>query len=260
MWVDVLAVMKQLSSYQDLISFCANLTLPSLPSHFAGRIIEGIDFLDRIGTARSWQCDIPANHIPIQIVKDGNCLFRTLSKIIFNKESEHGQIRVRVVADAVKNEDSYLNDDCLKIGATEQIHFVQIYCTYSEYFNDVDMRPVDRTIREIYRAEWYENWKLSCYSGIFQMHAAANALKIKLVSHYPDHVMECVYKNMNQAFFPLGCNGTADLKTCHILWSSTSKDAHLNHIVPLLRQINQCKKWFIELLRYHHKVRTMKMS
>ena len=68
------------------------------------------------------------------------------------------------------------------------------------------------------------------------MHSAANSLHTKLVSHYPNSVIESIYTDMNRMMFPLDCKGTEDLRVCHILWTSASECSCLNHFVPLLNQ------------------------
>ena len=91
MWVDVLKLMSKLTSYKDLVAFCANLEFPPLPEKFSGRIIEGIDFVDRISAGLMHHCDVPFHCVPLQTVADGNCFCRALSKFVFNTEAQHGQ-------------------------------------------------------------------------------------------------------------------------------------------------------------------------
>ena len=239
LWSDVLRMMKKLS-YRDLCHFCADLTLPPLPKQFTGRIIEGIDFADRNALNLYHVCGIPVRYLPLQTVKDGSCLYRALSKCIFNTEVEHGQVRVRVVADAVTNEESYLSNEGLKTGtvtlktAQKDIDLVHDYCTYSDHFNYELLNGT--RIRQIYRAECVDTCKISSYAGIFQMHSAANALQVKLVSFYPDRTIEEIYNNLNRTIFPLKYNGVDDLKTCRILWTPHIREGRLNHFVPLLER------------------------
>ena len=244
MWVDVLKLMSKLTSYKDLVAFCANLEFPPLPEKFSGRIIEGIYFVDRISAGLMHHCDVPFHCVPLQTVADGNCFCRALSKFVFNTEAQHGQIRVRLVADAVKNEDSYLKNECLRIGgcqSCEDINLVQNYCTYNDHYNPV-MKLNKQTFQKLYRKEWFDYRLLSCYSGLLQLHSAANSLQIKLVSHYPDRVIESIYTDTNRSMFPLGCKGTERLRTCHILWTTANGRSHLNHFVPLIeKKRKQCK-------------------
>ena len=95
LWLDVLISMSLLTSYEELVAFCEDLKLPPLPD-FTGKVIPGLDFVDRIASGKIHHCNAPIGFVPVQTGKDGNCFCRALSKIVFNKESEHGQIRCEV--------------------------------------------------------------------------------------------------------------------------------------------------------------------
>ena len=237
-WQEILEKMSKLASYDALIDFIGDLTLPPLADQFSGKIIKGIDFVDRV-SAKVGRDEIPPSFLPLQMGKDGNCFCRAISKFCFNRESEHGQVRVRLLVDAIKNEASYLTNKFLRIGAQdgcESFDLAQRYCMYSGHFEgDID-ELTDREALEIYRSDWFCFRKLGCFAGIFQIHSAANCFKTKLISHYPIKLLESVYKDLNRSMYPLGCGSTENLRELHILWTSTSVHGRLNHFVPLFRK------------------------
>ena len=230
--------MKWLKCYDDLVEFFAGLTLPPLPSQFSGKVIKGLDFADRL-SVRIGRDEIPDGFFPLKTVSDGNCFCRAISKIIFNRESDHGQVRVRLLADALKNETRYLKNEFLKISAwhgSENVNFVHNYCQYSDHFNDPLVTLTDSIVLELYRKEWFEFRLLGCYAGMFQIHSAANTFQTKLISHYPDPAWPPIYKDANRAMYPLGCTGQENLREYHILWTSANGRGRMNHFVPLFRR------------------------
>ena len=145
------------------------------------------------------------------------------------------------MVDGVTNEHQYLNNDVLAIAAQEKcksLNFRQHYSTYSECYNPYCTLQ-DAEIIRIYRSEWF-NYRLDrCYSGLYQLHCAANALQVKVVSYYANSCVRSIHDDMNRAMYPLGYSGEEDcLKECLILWTTSSgQSTRFDHFVPLLQCI-----------------------
>ena len=145
------------------------------------------------------------------------------------------------MVDGVTNEHQYLNNDVLAIAAQEKcksLNFRQHYSTYSECYNPYCTLQ-DAEIIRIYTSEWF-NYRLDrCYSGLYQLHCAANALQVKVVSYYANSCVRSIHDDMNRAMYPLGYSGEEDcLKECLILWTTSSgQSTRFDHFVPLLQCI-----------------------
>ena len=245
-WSQVLLLIKKIKSYKDLVHLCKHLILPPLPNDFKGKYDHCMDSIDAIthDLLNAAKIPTPKGFVPVDTIADGNCLPRVLSKIIFDTECNHGQMRVRLIRDGVLNENRFLNNDHLKIGASPKVQnteFIERYCTYSDYYNPCNVMTKQQ-VRRLYRKEWFEFRHLGRYSGVFQLHSAANILQTKVQSYYPDTTVfnstgfNSVYDDLNRLFYPLGSSGHDDITTSHIVWTkSCSTVQYLQHFVPLLK-------------------------
>ena len=233
-WSKVLKDMSTLPNYDALVSYCANLSIPPLPNEFKGRYASSnVDMI----TLRFVK-NFPNDYFPLKVGKDGNCFPRSLSKIIFNTESQHEQLRVRMLSEALLNEDKYLDNAYLRIGVDQlsSVDLVQHYSEYSEQYNS-SMTLDESTIRQIYRDEWFKYRLIGSYSGAYQFHSSASVMNTKIVSHYPATVVQTVYKDLNRPFFPVSSSGNENLKTCHIQWTKSNENSiRLEHFVPLVKK------------------------
>ena len=239
-WSQVFLAMKKLKSYNDLVHMCKHLTLPPLPNDFKGKYDHYMDSIDAITYNLLTLAMIPTpnSFVPVNAIADGNCLPRVLNKIVFGTEYHHGQMRVRLIRDGVLNEKSYLNNDNLKIGASQKIegiNFIERYCMHSDDYNPF-RNLTKQELHRIYRMDWFDFRKLGTYSGVFQLHSAANILQTKVQSYFPDATVDFVYDELNRSFLPLGSFGHEDITTCHIVWTKSCPTVgRLQHFVPLLK-------------------------
>ena len=163
---------------------------------------------------------------------------RAISKILFNTEAQHPQIRVRLLKEALQNHDKYLNNEYLRIGVDHlfNVDLVQHYSEYSDQYRS-SMTLNDVTMREIYRREVFSYRLLGAYSGVYQLHATTTILNSIVISHYPSTTIESIHKDLDRPFYPVSYNGSGNLKTCHIQWTkSGEKLIRLEHFVPLVRK------------------------
>ena len=237
-WSEVLTAMRKLKSYIELQNFCRNLSLPFLPSCLKGEYVSAMDDVDAltVDVLKSANISIPKILEPVEIVADGNCLTRTFSKVKYGTECHHGEMRIRLVREAVSNEEKYINNEHLKVGACAEIQnakFAQTYCLYSDHI-DTCRTLTKRSVLRIYQNEWFEYHLLGTYSGIFQLHVAACVLKAKVQSYFPNRIDNSVFLHLHRPIFPIGMP-KEDLKTYHVVWTkSKSTAARLEHFVPLL--------------------------
>ena len=98
--------------------------LPPLPNDFKRKKYNpDLDTIDRlsIGLLKLANISVPKMFVPVDIIADGNCFPRALSKIIWGTECHHIEIRIRLIREGVLREDQYLNDAYLKVGAPAKI-------------------------------------------------------------------------------------------------------------------------------------------
>ena len=231
--------MRKCKSFIKLEILCTNLQLPSLQSTSKAQYDQRVDVVHAptLDILQLANIVIPESHVPVNVAADGNCLPRSLSRIVFGSECNHREMRVRLVFDGVLNKKKYLNNANLKAGASSKVQdedFVQRYCRYSDSF-DTCRTLTKCTIERIYESEWFEYRQRGVYSGIYQLHSAANVLQMKLESYYPNLTMYPVHADLHRSLFPLGKYDEEGLETCHIVWTKSCLGAvRLQHFVPLV--------------------------
>ena len=238
-WDQVVDAIKKCKSFIELEILCTNLQLPPLQSTPNLQYDQRVDVVHALTSdlLQSVNIVIPESHVPVDVTADGNCLPRSLSRIVYGSERNHLEIRVRLVLDGVLNKTMYLNNANLKVGSSSKVqdeNFVQRYCRYSDNF-DTCRALTKRTVERFYESEWYEYRRRGVYSGIFQLHSAANVLQMKVESYYPSLTFHSVHVDLHRSLFPLGRHDEEDLETCHIVWTkSCLRATRLQHLVPLV--------------------------
>ena len=238
-WDNVLAAIKKCNSFYELEILCTNLQLPPLQSTLKVQYDQRVDVVHALTSdlLQLVNMKIPENHVPVDITADGNCLPRSLSRIVFGSGGNDREMRVRLVLDGVLNKKKYLNNANLKAGASSKVQdedFVKRYCRYSDGF-DTCRALTKRTIERFYESEWFDYRKRGVYSGIYQLHSAANVLQMKVESYYPDLTVHSVHVDLHRSLFPLGKHDEESLETCHIVWTKSCLGAtRLQHFVPLV--------------------------
>ena len=61
--------------------------------------------------------DMPRGYAPLQIEGDGNCFPRTISYLLYKTQDRYEEMRCRIVYEAVKNINHYLDHDYVSNGA-----------------------------------------------------------------------------------------------------------------------------------------------
>ena len=74
--------------------------------------------------------DAPRNVSPIQIEGDGNWFLRSISYILYKSQNHYMEVRTRIIYEAVKNCDKYLDDFYISRG-------LSIFTTEGLYLNNM---------------------------------------------------------------------------------------------------------------------------
>ena len=61
--------------------------------------------------------DAPETIAPVSVEGDGNCFPRTISYLLYKTERRYMEICVQIVYEAIKNLQSYLDDNYILVGA-----------------------------------------------------------------------------------------------------------------------------------------------
>ena len=128
--------------------------------------------------------DMPANLAPLQTGTDGNCFPRTVSYLLFKTQERYTEIRVRLIYEAVKNIEHYLDDNYISIGAHNFYSHGTLpeqYAQYSDNFNP----HVTFNMTRLYKTEVMDITNDGAYMGIWQIFQEANIVKRPICSVHP---------------------------------------------------------------------------
>ena len=180
--------------------------------------------------------------VPIKVGADGNCFFRSLSRLVYGDEEYHLEMRCRIIMDCVENIDKYTSHDYLMRGANhahkEGANIASIYCDYSGVNN-----VVEKGIRDVFMEDILRIRKNKAYCDIWHFHSAANVLNSKIVAIFPDenNVRYNLRVDFNRPFLP----STPNFKNqfC-LMWTAVTyprpgtslKNVKYNHIVPIVKR------------------------
>ena len=121
--------------------------------------------------------DLPANYVPIVTLGLGNCFSHALSHTLFGTQNRHVKIHVRLVFEAVLNEDLHLSNQYLGLGCTERLParpnlrppsttIVSRYCTYTGDDSIRGWRLTKDEMKTVYRHDVLKISKPRAYTGI----------------------------------------------------------------------------------------------
>ena len=117
--------------------------------------------------------DAPSGLVPIKCGADGNCLPRSVSRVVRGNEEHHLEFRSRIAIEAITNKQLYLNDTYLMLGrpSSDGMSLSKKYSIYSQCYDP------KKSIKEIYEEEILTICKNEAYMGLWQLHQVANVLK-----------------------------------------------------------------------------------
>lgn len=234
-------------SFKSLVKLSHESEMPPLPERLFGDTPASQDEPDQL--AKTYvPHDIPSMlmlHNPIQVLPDGNCFFRCLSRLAYGSEDNHLEMRCRIVMDSVCNYKRYTDHEYLMRGGfhvhSKCFHIGGYYCTYSGV-NAVGNR--DRSvdgIKSVFREDILRIRKVSEWADIWQMHSAANILTSKIFVVFPSKNVRLSSRvDFNRVFLPQNCD-SPNLKQFGLMWSNlTASSSNYNHLVPFIQRYSTC--------------------
>ena len=248
-WMTVLGHFAEKTSFQELQNYIlveqgqTLLNLPPPPSSLQNQQ-QATDGVDPIALH-----DMPDDHpfrnpFPISTTGDGNCFPRSVSRLVYGNDEHHDEIRVRLVIDAVVNQEQYLQNANLQVGIQGCLprgNLVNTYLMYS--FGAQTHLPGPTAAEDWKRQEMYEHLTFdlsrnNTWCNIWQCHQAANILQRKVRMIFPKwRQQERII--FNREFVPLNepqhaLDGRA---TPHIMFCKAStKNVVACHFVPVVEQ------------------------
>ena len=131
-------------------------------------------------------------------------------------ESHCVGMRVRVIAEGVKNMNLYLNHDYLCRGLDfphwSEDECASIYSTYCSFYMAGMSLDHDSVIK-YYKKEMLNLTNFGEYSGIWQFHQTANILGCCVQSVYPHIPIQTLRQDMNQVILPINLGQSQDQYT-----------------------------------------------
>ena len=182
--------------------------------------------------------DAPKGYVPMQAFGDGNCFPRTISLIAYGDQERYKDIRPRLVVEAVKNKDFYLDNQYLNLDSTFDIDLVEYYSITSEHYT-THARTGEwsrETIERIYEAEVVSLCQDGSYCSMWQLFQASNILGRPVMSIFPTSGMIEEFRcRTNRLAYPIRIH----LREKHpvgVMWTKTVKSLAMpNHFVPIFK-------------------------
>ena len=180
-------------------------------------------------------CDANLELTPVESYGDGNCLFRSLSLIMFGHENNHVELRVHSVIELACNEERYLEDTFKEMAEYS-------YDGVMNYIIQVSISDGSFVRNDKYacfRNEVMLSTKSDTYASLLHILANCNIFSMQIISIYPTVQNPGVNRDVhNQVFFPVGKIYYPESlnEIVIILWTHTSntnfRGWKQNHFVP----------------------------
>lgn len=178
---------------------------------------------------------------PVATLPDGSCLLHAMSRLVYGHPENHVEMRVRLICEAVSNEDHYMNAAYLQRsllfdpnwGLGENI--LQAYVTFSGFLGR--RNPADELVQlEVFHLEVIQSRAHGLYCPLWFIHVASNVLLRPIRSVYPqvDPTLGMVRALHNRTFEPWNLSDRDRLPIC-LMWTKPSPDSRqYSHIVPIV--------------------------
>ena len=242
--------------------------VPPLPDFFVGEIFVTDDEIDGVSVRlmpkdRKTPDKFKSGYVPLDIIGDGNCFPRSLSRLVYGVETHHIEMRCRIVIDCVRNMDNYTDHDYLMRQAghlhgkncSNICEYYSIYSGLPNVEGDPCSLPV---IQSVFKRDILRIRKERENCDIWQIHSAANVLNSKIVFLFPTkNIRDDVRADHNRVFLPESLNFYREFG---LMWTGLCDDPKLyNHIVPLVKRykftykqniIKLCKMCLVYIITY----------
>ena len=249
-WKKMLDKLHKVRSYNKIVQLVHDNVLP--PIELNKKYQQSSDDKTDPIAMHFFPNDHPLNVVPTHTLGDGNCFPRALSNALFGTQNRHVEIRVRLVFEAVLNEQFYLSNEYLSLGVQGRLParpnlrapsttVVSRYCLYSGDDYVTGYRMSVEEMQGVYHRDIVKIGRKGGFMGIWQFHQAAEISKNPICSVYPDgkgkvKVNANLRLDMNRVFLT---NNPAfhNMRPIYIMWtpvSVLSKAFDVNHFVVLL--------------------------
>jgi hypothetical protein len=232
-WLKILHDMSKCRTFDELDDIIAHIQLSQLPIFVA------------TSHKMHYSCDnIAQSYLPkdftlpqqmwmaVRTTGDGSCFLNSLSRLVYGHEHNALELRVRLIIEGIQNRNLYLNDAYLSRGMPHILNLSKRYCMYSSSFID-NVQYSQLIIAQTYLHELLNLTKQSAWCGIWQFHQAANMLKCKIYSVYPElafNIRNDFHRNILPATYD------DDVQQIHVMWTPSLPNSNVvNHFVPLVR-------------------------
>ena len=173
--------------------------------------------------------------LPVCTEADGNCFFRTLSRLVYGSECRHIEMRCRIVVDLVTNFEKYASHEYLMRGAchnyskSSNFHIGSLYSIYSGVQDD------NGSVTSALEQHIMKIRKNKQYASVWEFHAAANVLNAQIYGVFPTKYRLNSRVDHNRVFLPK--NSTV-IRKLAIAWTSlVPGHRDYSHIVPLVQKV-----------------------
>ena len=173
--------------------------------------------------------DSPSGYLPVRNFGDGNCFAQSISQFIYGTEDHHLEVRIRIILEAVRNKQLYLDQNVLLKGllCSPDWLLATQYAACLEHYKD------SLSNEEIYENEVCGIICSGAYTGIWQFHQISNVLKRPIGSIFPDKVNSVAWSHLNRVVLPT-CETQREI--LYIQWTPFRYEApnwDAKHFVPL---------------------------
>ena len=249
-WKKMLDKLHKARSYDKIVQLVHDNVLP--PIELNKKYQQSSDDKTDPVAMHFFPNDHPPNVDPTHTLGDGNYFPQALSNALFGTQNRHVEIHVRLVFEAVLNEQFYLSNEYLSLGVQGRLParpnlrapsttVVSRYCMYSGDDYVTGYRMSVEEMQGVYRRDIVRIGRKGGFMRIWQFHQAAEISKNPICGVYPDgkgkvKVNANLRLNMNRVFLT---NNPAfhNMRPIYIMWtpvSELSKAFDVNHFVVLL--------------------------
>ena len=207
-----------------------------IPSRFPYQYSEEAYTIDY--EARNiYPLDAPSNLIPVRVIGDGNCLFRSFSVLIFGNETNHIEMRARASVELICNTEHYLNEEHLFHSNSGQAIFWIAHYSSSAVDSYLNMNVRSNQLTMLWNCI-QQALVLNSWVGMWHICALASVTQSCVRSIYPAESVQInrvsqVRNVLNVTIYPRIQN--ASLELCSVMWSRVGTTHCLwqpNHFVP----------------------------
>lgn len=187
---------------------------------------------------------LPVTEVPfefpyaVRCQPDGDCLFNAISRLMYGNQGRAEELRVRMLIEAVQNEEWYLDQDYLLAGltkwketdqASQIIRATGVYPTVSTF---LEMSPEDRKFW--FRKKLFRHTKVGEHCGLFIMHIMSNVCRRPILSVLPSCTDRKNLGDLHRMVWPYRPEDRVR-EPFVIMWSCTGVDSpNLNHFIPIV--------------------------